>query len=189
MVLPGSPYRINTPVGPAFITVNTNGNMEPLEVFINVGKAGSDVYAMATGLGRIISLALRFASQLSPKDRVLEIVDQLQGIGGAKSLGFGKERIRSLPDAVAKVLSMHFGLNGYEHKATGNGQGNGQSELVPQLKPTPEEKPTLVSAVSQPSLMPPNNTGLFDICPACGEVSLAHEEGCKKCYGCGYAEC
>ena len=195
MVVHGSTYRINTPVGTAFITINTNGNMEPLEVFINVGKAGTDVYAMATGLGRILSLALRFASPLSPKERVSEIVDQLQGIGGARSLGFGKEKIRSLPDAVAKVLSMHFGLNGHAQKTAetgqtkGNGNGNGQSTLINQLKQAPGEKPTLVSAVSQPTLMQSNNSALFDICPSCGEASLAHEEGCKKCYGCGYAEC
>ena len=90
---------------------------------------------------------------------------------------------------MAKVLSMHFGLNGYEQKLTGNGQGNGQAVSTPELKQVPEEKPTLISSVSQPSLMQSNNAGLFDICPSCGEVSLAHEEGCRKCYGCGYAEC
>ena len=189
MVVHGSTYRIDTPVGAAFITINTNGNMEPLEVFINVGKAGTDVYAMAEGLGRVISLALRFGSHLSPKERVKQVAEQLQGIGGARSHGFGKEKIRSLPDAVAKVLSMHFGLNGQAQKSAGNGQGNGQSELANELKKMPEEKPTLVSSVSQPSLMQPNNSDLFDICPSCGEASLAHEEGCAKCYGCGYAEC
>jgi len=189
MVVHGSTYRIDTPVGAAFITINTNGNMEPLEVFINVGKAGTDVYAMAEGLGRVISLALRFGSHLSPKERVKQVAEQLQGIGGARSHGFGKEKIRSLPDAVAKVLSMHFGLNGQAQKSAGNGQGNGQSELATELKKMPEEKPTLVSSVSQPSLMQPNNSDLFDICPSCGEASLAHEEGCAKCYGCGYAEC
>jgi len=143
---------------------------------------------MATGLGRILSLALRFASHLSPKERVSEIVDQLQGIGGARTLGFGKEKVRSLPDALAKVLSMHFGLNGHSQKPIGNGHGNGES-LALKSKPAPEEKPTLISSVSQPTLTQQNASGLFDICPACGEASLAHEEGCKKCYGCGYAEC
>ena len=32
-------------------------------------------------------------------------------------------------------------------------------------------------------------TGLYDICPDCGAASLAYEEGCKKCYACGYSEC
>ena len=32
-------------------------------------------------------------------------------------------------------------------------------------------------------------TGLYDLCPECGGASLAYEEGCKKCYACGYSEC
>ncbi|KKP59706.1 MAG: Ribonucleoside-diphosphate reductase [Candidatus Roizmanbacteria bacterium GW2011_GWA2_34_18] len=178
MVVHGSTYRIQTPVGIAFITINTNGGNppEPLEVFINVGKAGSDVYAMAEGLGRMISVALRFSSHLSVLDRLNEIITQLQGIGGARSMGFGKDRIRSLPDAVAKVLSMHYGLNG-------------EKETNGVIK----EAPKLVTATTQPSLIQPqvsaHHNGSFDICPSCGEATLVHEEGCKKCYGCGYSEC
>ena len=29
----------------------------------------------------------------------------------------------------------------------------------------------------------------YDICPKCGEATLVYEEGCKKCYSCGYSEC
>lgn len=177
VVVNGSTYRIETPVGVAFITINTNGNDEPLEVFVNVGKAGSDVFAMAESLGRMVSLALRFSSHLSPKERVKEIIAQLEGIGGARHMGFGKERIRSLPDAIAKVLSMHFGFNGYAQKKI---NGNGKNE-----------KPELISAVVQPTLIQQGtpSTGLYDICSNCGEALLVHEEGCKKCYGCGYSEC
>ncbi len=170
MVVHGSTYRIDTPVGAAFITINTNGGTppEPLEIFINVGKAGTDVYAMAEGLGRMISLALRFSSHLSVQERIKEIIGQLQGIGGARTLGFGKEKIRSLPDAVAKIIAMHYGVNGY-------------------TKETPVK---VVTEATQPSLLnTSNNEVLFDICPSCGEASLAHEEGCKKCYSCGYSEC
>lgn len=191
MVVHGSTYRIQTPVGAAFITINTNGGGEPLELFINVGKAGTDVYAMAEGLGRAISLSFRFASHLSGKEKVKEVIDQLSGIGGARSMGFGKERIRSLPDAVAKILSTHFGMNGHTEatvipNGNGHANGNGLSHIA---KSEVAEKPTLVSSVSQPTLMQAKTDGIFDICPACGEASLAHEEGCKKCYGCGYSEC
>jgi len=173
MVVHGSTYRINTPVGIAFITVNTNGGTppEPLEVFINISKPGSDISAMAEGLGRTISLALRFASHLPALQRVKEIVAQLQGIGGARATGFGKDRIRSLPDAVAKVLSMHYDLEGQNKKVV------------------PQEKPKLVTETTQASLIAPTEGKSFDICPSCGEALLAHEEGCKKCYGCGYSEC
>ncbi len=180
MVVHGATYRINTPVGVAFITINTNGGdpPEPLEVFINVGKAGTDVYAMAEGLGRMVSLALRFSSHMSVISRVQEIVSQLQGIGGARSLGFGKDRIRSLPDAVSKTLAMHYGLNGEMKKTNGTGDA--------------KETPKLVTESTQPSLIQIQTgapSASFDICPSCGEATLVHEEGCKKCYGCGYSEC
>ena len=184
MVVHGSTYRIQTPVGIAFITLNTNGGNppEPLEMFITVGKAGTDIYAMAEGLGRMISVALRFSSHLSVEQRVQEIINQLSGIGGARSMGFGKDRIRSLPDAVAKVLSMHYGFNGEEKKA--NGVSNHEVK---------EEAPKLVTATTQPSLIQPQlavpKSTSFDICSSCGEATLVHEEGCKKCYGCGYSEC
>ncbi|MCX6730905.1 MAG: adenosylcobalamin-dependent ribonucleoside-diphosphate reductase [Candidatus Roizmanbacteria bacterium] len=172
MVVHGSTYRMNTPVGTAFITINTNGGVvpEPLEVFISISKPGSDISAMAEGLARTISLALRFASSISAMDRGKEIVNQLEGIGGARVTGFGKDRIKSLPDAVAKVLKMHYNM------------GKNVEEK--------KDEPQLITATTQASLIPPSQPkGLFDICPSCGEASLAHEEGCKKCYGCGYSEC
>lgn len=190
MVVHGATYRMNTPIGTAFITINTTENNEPLEVFINVGKAGTDAYAMAEGLGRIISLALRFSSNLTPTERVKTIVYQLQGIGGARAMGFGKDRIKSLPDAVAKVLAMHFGLNGHamEKVLNGNGAVNGNGNGTAHSE---SHQPELVTSAVQPTLT--NHTQqesrLFDICPSCGEGLLAHEEGCTKCYGCGYSAC
>lgn len=173
MVVHGSTYRMNTPVGTAFITINTNGGTvpEPLEVFISISKPGSDISAMAEGLARTISLALRFASHISAMERVKEIINQLEGIGGARVTGFGKERIKSLPDAVAKVLKMHYNVGGKHAEEKKN-------------------EPQLVTETTQASLIPPPQPkGLFDICPECGEASFAHEEGCKKCYSCGYSEC
>ena len=38
--LTGATYRMETPIGTAFITVNDNGGGEPFEVFVQVGKAG-----------------------------------------------------------------------------------------------------------------------------------------------------
>ncbi len=183
MVVHGATYRMSTPVGTAFITLNTNGGNppEPLELFITVGRAGTDIFAMAEGLGRMVSLALRFSSHLPVIERVQEIVFQLAGIGGARTSGFGKDKIRSLPDAVAKVLTMHYS------NAEGLKKMNGNGELKKELK---ETAPKLVTKTTQQTLMIANEKSTsFDICPSCGEASLVHEEGCKKCYGCGYSEC
>jgi ribonucleoside-diphosphate reductase alpha chain len=177
MVVHGSTYRIQTPVGTAFITINTDGNGDPLEIFINVGKAGSDVYAMATGLGRVISLALRFTSHLPTEQRIKELIDQLCDIGGARTMGFGKERVRSLPDAVAKVLEMHYTLNSSQP----------EKEVRTVLSTTQEALP--LHATASDVLVMPKKKSNFDICPKCGEAAFVYEEGCKKCYSCAYSEC
>lgn len=110
MVVHGSTYQMQTPMGQAYITINTNGGGQPHEMFVNVGKAGSDVTAMAEGMGRLISLVLRISSPIPPMERIHKVAAELMGIGGARSLGFGENRVRSLPDAVAKVIDRHFGF-------------------------------------------------------------------------------
>ena len=109
-VVNGKTYRQQTPLGTAFVTVNSNGHLEPFEVFTNVGKAGSDTAAVAEAIGRLVSLVLRLPSSLSPTDRMKEIVKQLSGIGGKHFVGYGQKSVRSLPDAVAQVLAQHLGL-------------------------------------------------------------------------------
>ncbi|OIO15193.1 ribonucleoside-diphosphate reductase [Candidatus Gottesmanbacteria bacterium CG1_02_37_22] len=171
MMVHGATYQIDTPVGVAFVTINTNGNNEPMELFINVGKAGSDVTAMAEAIGRLASLVLRMQSNVSTSERAKQIFNQLIGIGGSKSLGFGDKKVRSLPDAVAKILAMHFG---YKVK-------NGH-------KPSsPETVQANLSVMTQQAI--PVEKSEYDLCPSCGEAALAYEEGCKKCYSCGYSEC
>jgi len=104
----GVTYVADTPVGKTYITINHDLNKDPFEMFITVGKSGSDVTAMADALGRMISLNLRINGQVAPRERIRQIVAQLIGIGGARSVGFGENKVRSLPDAVAKVLARHF---------------------------------------------------------------------------------
>jgi len=190
MHLEGVTYQIDTPVGKTYVTLNHNENKEPFEVFITIGKSGSDVAAMADALGRMVSLNLRLSGALSPKERIRQVVAQLAGIGGARSVGFGKDKVRSLPDGVAKVLSMHYGfaINGRveDKKKLSIKEDGGNGELkhdVVKLQQLAIEGGTS-GVVSED---PP--TGLYDICPECGVGSLAYEEGCRKCYGCGYAEC
>jgi ribonucleoside-diphosphate reductase alpha chain len=108
--LEGRTYRMGTPLGTAYITINANGDGEPFEVFLNVGKAGSDTAAVAEAIGRLISLVLRIPSPLSATRRLKQVVKQLKGIGGGRPLGFGRDRVRSLPDGVAQVLAEHLGL-------------------------------------------------------------------------------
>ena len=200
MSLSGVTYKMETPVGHTYITINHNEQEEPFEIFMTIGKVGSDVAAMADALGRMISLNLRLTDGLSPRERIRQVVAQMIGIGGARSVGFGKDRVRSLPDAIAKVLSMHYGFalngkvedkpltNGHSDNGLSNGHSNGNT---PQIK---EEKPEVVTMQQlaidgKSAAVLDTSTSLYDLCPECGGGSLAYEEGCKKCYACGYSEC
>lgn len=193
----GVTYQSKTPVGEAFVTINHNQNKEPFEVFVTIGKSGSDAAALAEALGRMISLNLRLAGGLSPREKIKQIIAQLVGIGGARSVGFGENRVRSLPDAVAKILARHYGfrVNGLVEEKQAqppNGLLNGKVENG-EKKTEDEEKGAVV--LQQLTLDPEAHAGeaagtyLSDICPECGAGSLAYEEGCRKCYSCGYAEC
>jgi ribonucleoside-diphosphate reductase alpha chain len=108
--LTGKTYHQGTPLGTAYITINANGDDEPFEVFLNVGKAGSDTAAVAEAIGRLISLVLRIPSPITATRRLKQVVRQLKGIGGGRPLGFGRDRVRSLPDGVAQVLAEHLGM-------------------------------------------------------------------------------
>ncbi|MBI3092800.1 MAG: adenosylcobalamin-dependent ribonucleoside-diphosphate reductase, partial [Candidatus Levybacteria bacterium] len=193
----GVTYQSKTPVGEAFVTINHNQHKEPFEVFVTIGKSGSDAAALAEALGRMISLNLRLAGGLAPRERIKQIIAQLIGIGGARSVGFGENKVRSLPDAVAKILARHYGfrVNGLVEEKQGqapNGLLNGRVENG-EKKTEAEEKGVVVlqQLTLGPSVQAEEMAGthLFDICPECGAGSLAYEEGCRKCYSCGYAEC
>ncbi|NLA26765.1 MAG: hypothetical protein GX878_05155, partial [Firmicutes bacterium] len=96
--LTGRTTCIKTPLGNLFVTVNTAGG-KPFELFAQIGKAGSDVVAFTEGIARLISLALRCGVGVE------EIIAQLEGIGGYRSVGFGPNRIMSVPDAIGRALA------------------------------------------------------------------------------------
>lgn len=158
--LRGTTYRKVTPLGPAYVTVNESEDGQPFEVFITVGKAGSDTAALAEAIGRLISLSLRLPSNLTERERLQLVVEQLEGIGGAHQLGFGKQRVRSLPDGLAQVLSGYLGA------------------IVERNK------------VSEQPPLPIQETFTFgDLCPDCGQATFVYTEGCHKCLSCGHSEC
>lgn len=162
----GATYRILTPLGSAFITINQTPEGDPFELFITIGKAGSEVSAMAEAIGRMVSTNFRFGNHLPARERAREIMEQLQGIGGGRSVGFGPNKIRSLPDAVARAISLHFDFSTKQN-----------SDIVA----PPAQMPTIAQADVEMKV--------GDICPSCGAPAMVFEEGCAKCHACGHSEC
>ncbi len=170
-LLAGNTYRIETPLGKAFITVNENGNQQPFEVFINTAKAGSETAAVSEAIGRLISYILRLASPVGPRERMEEVVRQLSGIGGSRSLGFGPNRVRSLPDGVGQALEEYLSGKKKHRIEETEADLEIQADLL-----------EVKRNINQQKMM-------GDLCPECGEASMVNEEGCRKCYSCGYSEC
>jgi ribonucleoside-diphosphate reductase alpha chain len=178
--LVGKTYRTETPAGTTYVTINENGEGpgQPFEVFIHTAKAGSEVTAVAEAMGRLLSQLLRMASPVSPRQRLKEVVRQLSGIGGQNPLGFGPHRVLSLPDGLAQIFA--------EYLEESEGDMDDPNQKYPRryLQQQPlitDEKPK-AAANSQQAPM-------GDLCPECGSATLVNEEGCQKCYSCGYSRC
>lgn len=167
-VLRGATYKINTPFGMAYITINDLDGI-PSEIFLNVGKAGSDVFAMSEALGRVCSLFLRYGDH-GNKTKLL--IKHLKGIGGSGAIGFGANRVESIADAVAKALEMHLDY----------------SANTPQYV-TATEETAETAEVEEHSAATTEAATSLDLCPSCGSASLVNMEGCKNCTNCGYSRC
>ncbi len=178
-MLPGFTYNVETPLGKAYVTINENGNHNAFEVFINTAKAGSDTAAVSEAIGRLISYILRLASPVDPDKRLGEVVNQLIGIGGGRSMGFGPNRIRSLPDGLAQVIEDYLEKKQARREAAAAMAAN--EHHVPKQ---PEVKEPVFFEARQSAL-----PMVGDLCPECGQASVVNEEGCRKCYSCGYSEC
>lgn len=166
--------RQMTALGSCYVNVTYDNQHEPLEVFVTSGKAGSDVASLAEGLGRVISMNLRLPSVTSPTERLAELAEQLNGIGGSDSVGFGKNKIKSLPDAVGKALE---GIC----KQLRSLQNPGGEANAPEPEPEPAPAPAPKKAARK--------APAADLCPACGQATYIREEGCRKCTSCGHSAC
>ncbi len=181
--LSGFTYRSDTPAGKAFITINESEDNQPFEVFVNTAKAGTEISAVSEAMGRLISYILRLASPVEPKARLEEVAGQLRGIGGGRSLGFGAKRIISLPDGLGHTMQDYLNERA-EREA--------EREELEELRAAHEHHHTHEEKAPEKKPFEPASSPMLkigDICPECGQASVINEEGCRKCYSCGYSEC
>jgi ribonucleoside-diphosphate reductase alpha chain len=171
-VLKGTTRKMTSPLGDVFVTINEDEQSTPFEVFATLGKAGSIAMADAEAIGRLISLALRFGVPIS------EVHQQLRGISSDRAIGFGLNKVHSVPDAIAQAIELR------ENEKQGV-----QQELIPDLA----ADGAAGTAVAQPSPQLPLNgynpgETFMGTCPDCAS-QLEFAEGCMKCHVCGFSEC
>jgi ribonucleoside-diphosphate reductase alpha chain len=173
-VLNGTTRKMTSPLGDVYVTINEDGDHRPFEVFATLGKAGSVAMADVEAIGRLISLALRFGIP------VMDVYQQLRGISSDRAIGFGENKVLSVPDAVAQALGLR------EQEKAGI-----QQELIPEavLGSMDSEQVQLLPANEVPMNNYAAEAEIFmGTCPDCSS-QLEFAEGCKKCHACGYSEC
>lgn len=171
----------DSPVGRLFVTLNCDSNGDPVEIFVTAGKAGSDITSVAEAIGRSLSLLLRIESEMSPMERLNEIVGQYDGIGGSNTIGLGKNQIRSMPEAIAKAIEEIV------------------EEIVKRQSAAKETVVEVASIVASATAEAASKIETVagkrvrraraDMCPQCGKMTLVREEGCQHCNSCGYSRC
>ena len=186
----GSTVEMDTPLGHAFITVNSDDEGQPLEVFVTIGKAGSDTQADAEAIGRLLSLLFRVPSTMTPKARAAEAIEQLRGIGGRTSRGFGPDRVRSVPDAIAQVLQesmLEARKDTLKEKFARESMTAIKHEDVIRTSLRFNADFFQEATADTPASWPEGQRA--DLCPQCGDAALIHQEGCVTCLACAYTEC
>ena len=179
-MLRGTTYRSETPLGTMFVNITEDDKNQPFEVFITLGKAGGSAMADAEAMGRLISLALRSGIPL------MEIHNQLRGIGSDRAVGLGPHKVLSVPDAIGIALG----------KWWRDKQGVQQDLLAqPSLPTSSQEAEPLAVRSTQggeqvEAFFDPNGSSesFMGTCPDCGS-QLEFAEGCVKCHVCGFSEC
>ena len=105
--LPSTTTKLQTEMGSLYVTVSTDDDGKPFEVFGWLGKGGSFQHGVTELACRLISLHLRRGTPLE------EIIDQIQGIQEMapfwNTLGEGRSvPIHGLGDGIAHILKAHL---------------------------------------------------------------------------------
>jgi ribonucleoside-diphosphate reductase alpha chain len=96
----GHTDKIKTPLGKLYLTINKNknGDTEPIEVILNMGKTGTSINSFVEAVGRLISLHLK------NKTSTRFVAKAITGIK-SEDVGFNDEfKYSSIPDLIGKML-------------------------------------------------------------------------------------
>jgi ribonucleoside-diphosphate reductase alpha chain len=178
----GATYKIKTGYGQLYVTINSDAEGQPFEVFATIGKTGGVFAAKSEAICRMISLSLRSGIECDA------IIRQLKGIRGPMPSWGPNGSVLSIPDAIAQIMDEHI-------KA---GQGKLEFTTPKQLEEPPsitmkERAPVAQAkaapvAPSQDEKVALADLGLSPLCPDCNNM-LVFSEGCASCRACGFSRC
>jgi ribonucleoside-diphosphate reductase alpha chain len=170
--MPSVRIRQSTPFGNMHVQVSfdpVDGTAR--EVFAQLGKGGDVANSDLEAICRMLSLWLRSNGSLEMA------MEQLNGIGSSLSVPTKDGRIMSLADGLECALQ----------KYVDSRETYGYQRMMFETS-TEKAMPTRMTGGSGDGEMPQNVRNYKIKCPSCS-AKLAFEEGCVKCYDCGFSQC
>ena len=162
----GATRKMKTGCGNLYITINEDEEGRPFEIFTQIGKAGGCAASQCEAIGRMASLALRSGIQAE------EIIKHMRGISCHVPVGYGKEKILSCADAVARAMDWYVN---YKRQIGGASLKIHDEQMV------------YSDGKAYPEFLGGADVLQRGACPDCG-AQMQYEEGCAKC-NCGYSDC
>lgn len=191
----GHTMRVNTGCGNLYVTVNEDEAGRPFELFNHMGKAGGCAASQNEAIGRLISYALRCGASIEP------LIKQLKGISCHRPAWSEEGKISSCADGIGKALERYWVAQERRKEAEAAAASAAPSAVEADAPASLRSQRAELSAAltptapaPAPSRAPPRKPGPGDhnkvqgACRDCGS-QLAYEEGCVKCYSCGFTEC
>jgi ribonucleoside-diphosphate reductase alpha chain len=175
-LIDGITVKENTPWGSIYVTLNYDIN-GPFELFINLGKSGSELKAMVEALARVISIYLRGSN-----GNLRVIIKTLQNLSGKESWFLkdqnDDEPVWSIPDIISRVLSK--ALDAIESKTdfVSEIENESVSEQTVEIKKDKVEESPVIKTRDYGKL----------VCPQCSSP-MEIASGCAICMSCGFSPC
>jgi ribonucleoside-diphosphate reductase alpha chain len=159
----GQTIKLKMPTTSVYVTVNTDKE-DVKEVFINVGKSGSEDKSYSEAIGRLISIYMQNGGDIDT------VIRSLKGIHGNNMGWDNGMKLFSVPDAIAKALEIVTGKN--------------QQTLIPDIYSKQHEMENALHSEKM------NGSILgIEMCPECQSENLVNDGGCVYCNNCGYSKC
>ncbi len=167
------------------VVVDPRENYSPLEIFAELGNAGTQEAATMEALGRLGSYILRTGGKIDP------IIAQLKDIGSGINVVTRDGGIQSLPMGYARMLMKFQVLKekyNMEDFFAGKLDYDKIEEEISDILRTGKENEFDKNALPEEVR---KGKAVGQMCPECHEKTLIRTEGCNKCINdtCGFSKC
>lgn len=179
-------YEVATGYGKLHVNI-VYDSIGPVKIFANISPIGTEISGMTSAISILVS---KYLEQGGDPRMLLK---HLNSVKGDKPMGFGPNRVDSIPHALSKVLRDHLirtgKLQDYSKQATLALEHEAPKAVEKPAAPKQSEKLQSTATIEPAKYEEKQQGDLF--CPQCYSRNVAMMAGCKEptCFDCGYSKC